>query len=163
MLLTTDPIDPSAEEARIHYESRFQALGTHDSLMRTAVARSVDVVKLLRVVSGVDGVPMERMKQVCDFLSHRGLDAGSRVFDELTTETLGFAPRGHRALYGQAIEFLVRAGSNQGAMLIGLTARSGSDGPSLRLEFDQILEPSTTEFLKAIRLVTYLLEPYQPC
>ena len=31
----------------IHYESRFQALGTHDSLMRTAVARSVDVVKLL--------------------------------------------------------------------------------------------------------------------
>ena len=164
MLLTTDPIDPSAEEARIHYESRFQALGTHDSLMRIAVARSVDVVKLLRVVSGVDGVPMERfqMREVCEFLSHRGLDAGSRVFDELTTESLEFTLRGHRALYGQAIEFLVRAGTNQGAMLIGLTAQSGPDGPSLRLEFDQILEPSTTELLKARRLVTYLLESYQP-
>ena len=72
--------------------SRFQALGTHDSLMRTAVARSADVVKLLRVVSGVDGVPMERSPEhggPATFYSHRGLDAGSRVFDELTTETLG--------------------------------------------------------------------------
>jgi len=162
-LLTTEPVDPSAEEVRIHYEDRFAILSAHQSLIGTAIARSVDVVKLMRIVSGVDGVPMERIHfgDVCDFLSQRVSDETHDVFADVIDEVREIILRGHGALYGQAIELILRALASEGAKLVKVHGTSKDKAVVIELEFSGLHIQISPELDKAMRLGAYLLKSYK--
>lgn len=160
-LLYTDPIDEDTENLRLRFEDAISRLITEQDSIGNASIRASETVSVLRIVSGIDGVPRKTFafREVAEFL-HQRYPAAAETWNRLSDDELACSLNGDRALYGQAIEFILRSVQEQGKNPVMLKVVQNKNTVEVVLEFDAPLAQDQAGFQKACRLCRYLLKSF---
>jgi len=160
-LLHSDPIDEDTENLRLRFEDTISRLITEQDSIGNASVRASETVSVLRIVSGIDGVPFKAFafREVVEFL-HRRHPSAAETWTMLSDDELAYSLNGDRAIYGQAIEFILRSVEDQGKKPVKLNAVQNENSVTVTLEFDDSLDQAHPGFQKACRLCRYLLKGF---
>ena len=109
-LLSTEPLDPQAEEIRKLLDSQFETALTNLLAVHEASGRMTDTIEFLRIVSGIDGWSFlpTTISAICDIGLKRSTGL---LYDKLIKlkESWGdLRVVGHPVLYTQAINLIER-------------------------------------------------------
>ena len=135
-LLGDDDSDPLATQVRVQFESEFAKLLDEFALLENAAQRSAGTVKLLRIVSGMDGTPMEpsSLGELCRILELRVTGPLQMTWKELGLEHGGISIVGHPVLYAESLELIEGALRGIGLHIQSVSLSEADGFISLELE-----------------------------
>lgn len=107
-LLGDETDDPVAAQVRAQFASEFNVLADDFEVLTNAAHRSANTVKLLRIVSGMDGASTEpsSIGELCRILDIRLTGSLQGLLRDLGMEHAGTMVVGHPLLYAEAIELI---------------------------------------------------------
>lgn len=162
-LLHTDPVDPDAEKVRQGYNGQFEEILESLSDATTASNRATDTVKLLRVVSGIDGpsIAPTSLGELTELAGRRIGDTLGKKLEALGAESGSVKLIGHPALYAQAMEMVGKVLNDHSIGLDSLHIEEATPRSKLILALEATLSSEAQEhFTRVEALVDHLLEPY---
>ena len=135
-LLGEDESDPLAAQVRAQFEGEFAKLLDEFALLENAAQRSAGTVKLLRIVSGMDGTPMEpsSLGELCRILELRVTGPLQMTWKELGLEHGGISIVGHPVLYAESLELIEGALRGIGLHIQSVSLSEAHGFISLELE-----------------------------
>ena len=163
-LLSTDPVDEPTEEVRVRFEKELIDILGQQETIEEAIHRASDTVNLLRILSGIDGVPLHATP-ISDilFIAARRLPGNRHKLETLGNQEKTLSVIGHASLYAQAIELIERALDSAGLPDIPICIERGTERSCLTWTIGQenkISLQSIEALKRAEELVEHLLRGY---
>ena len=170
-LLGEDESDPLAVQVRAQFEAEFDKLLDEFTLLESAAQRSASTVKLLRIVSGMDGTPMEpsSLGELCRILELRVTGSLQDAWKELGLDHGQITIVGHPVLYAEALELVEGALRGMGLPIESVTLSEVDGFVGIELQVPGVEDLSAYEtqaelehpLVRANGLVGLLLKSYR--